>query len=221
MDKPQTEPLNKIALALQIVLMVAPAVMLAAAWGALPETVPAHWGASGIDRWGSKMELLAIPALAVVLGIVAIAGSRIASPRETVGFLGGFRLNERLVVTVSGVVVNVVAIVSLALWIAAAQQPASPQEAQALNWQALAVPIIFIVAGVLLTLRSAGMPDTEPVLGEQYRAHRIGGAVFMVAGVLMGALCAFVLSGTAATICEAVIAAIAMGFFLILVRRWL
>lgn len=39
-------------------------------WGKLPAEVPAHFGATGeVDRWGSKLELLILPIIAIALYI--------------------------------------------------------------------------------------------------------------------------------------------------------
>lgn len=50
--------------ALGCAIGVGPAVLLAAAWPGLPETVPMHWGA-GLepDRWSSRLELWVVPAI--------------------------------------------------------------------------------------------------------------------------------------------------------------
>jgi uncharacterized membrane protein len=45
-------------------------VLLLMNWSSLPDKVPAHFGATGeVDRWGSKMELLIIPGIAVFLHV--------------------------------------------------------------------------------------------------------------------------------------------------------
>ena len=214
MRAPSTRPVSRALTVAQVLLALAPAVALAVAWGQLPDTVPAHWGAAGVDRWGSKLEMLAVPAAALVLGAVFLAGTRLADPEHPVSPLS-LELNERAVVAVSGCAVDLVLLAGTVGWILAAGDPA------ALNWQVLGVPLVCTTAGALLTLRSSGMPEDDPLLGEQYRAHRISGAVLALAGVVMGVLCAFVLSGTAVQVCQAVIAAVAMAFVFVLLRRWL
>lgn len=43
---------------------------LLAVWGQLPDRVPAHYNAAGeVDRWGSKWELVILPAIAVIIAI--------------------------------------------------------------------------------------------------------------------------------------------------------
>ena len=45
-------------------------VFLLVNWSSLPHEVPAHFGATGeVDRWGSKMELLIIPGIAIFLHV--------------------------------------------------------------------------------------------------------------------------------------------------------
>lgn len=40
-------------------------------WNELPDRVPAHYNAVGeVDRWGSKMELLILPAIGVIMGVM-------------------------------------------------------------------------------------------------------------------------------------------------------
>lgn len=221
MRAPSTRPVSRALTVAQVLLALAPAVALAVAWGQLPDTVPAHWGAAGVDRWGSKLEMLAVPAAALVLGAVFLAGTRLADPEHPVSLLS-LELNERAVVAVSGCAVDLVLLAGTVGWILAAGDPAAAgREPAALNWQVLGVPLVCTAAGALLTLRSSGMPEDDPLLGEQYRAHRISGAVLALAGVVMGVLCAFVLSGTAVQVCQAVIAAVAMAFVFVLLRRWL
>ena len=221
MRAPSTRPVSRALTVAQVLLALAPAVVLAVAWGQLPDTVPAHWGAAGVDRWGSKLEMLAVPAAALVLGAVFLAGTRLADPEHPVSLLS-LELNERAVVAVSGCAVDLVLLAGTVGWTLAAGDPAvAGGEPAALNWQVLGVPLVCTAAGALLTLRSSGMPEDDPLLGEQYRAHRISGAVLALAGVVMGVLCAFVLSGTAVQVCQAVIAAVAMAFVFVLLRRWL
>lgn len=217
-----TEPVSTAATVIQIVLTLAPAIALAAVWSQLPDTVPAHWGADGIDRWGSKLEMLAVPAIGLVFGLVFVAAARLTDGRGRVS-LGSMELNERGVVIGSGIAASVVTLGIMVGWIAGALDPAAPTAANevSISLQTLGVPVVFVAAGALLALRSADMPEDDPLMGEQYRAQRITGAIFVVAGAIMGGLCALVLSGTAVTVCQAVIALVAMGFAFILLRRWL
>ena len=80
----------------------------------------------------------------------------------------------------------------------------------------------FLVAGILLALRSLSMPgDAEELLEEQYHAQRIAGAIMVVAGAVMAVLSALVLSGTMIQVGQAAIAAVAMVFVFVLLKRWL
>ena len=53
-------------------------VLLLMNWSNLPDEVPAHFGATGeVDRWGSKMELLIIPGIAIVLHVFMMIIERV------------------------------------------------------------------------------------------------------------------------------------------------
>ena len=50
MDEPTAKPLSPVVTAVCLLLALSPAIALAVSWGMLPDVVPAHWGAEGIDR---------------------------------------------------------------------------------------------------------------------------------------------------------------------------
>ncbi len=216
-DKPFPLPLTVLCIA----LMLAPAIALAATWGSLPDTVPAHWGAEGIDRWGSKFEMIVVPALGVLLGAVLLFGARRAGDAR-VPFLGG-SIGERTVMTAACILQSLVVLGGTIGWIMGAQGAGAPVESLtgSLNLQVLGVPAIFLVAGVLLAIRTINAPEDEPVLGEQYHAQRIAGAIMVVAGVIMGVLTALVVSAQMVQVVQAAIAAVACAILFVLLKRWL
>lgn len=207
--------------ALCIVLMLAPIVVLAATWGSLPDTIPAHWGAEGIDRWGSKYELLIVPALGVLLGAVLLFGAHRAGDAR-VPFLGG-SIGERAVMAAACIGQSLIVLGGTVGWIMGAQSVGAPVESLtgSLNLQVLGVPAIFLVAGTLLAIRTINAPEDEPVLGEQYHAQRIAGAIMVVAGVLMGVLSALVVSAQMVQVVQAAIAAVSCAILFVLLKRWL
>lgn len=222
-DSATDRPLSKAVQALHIVLALVPAIILAVSWSSLPETIPAHWGASGIDRWGSKLELLVVPALSVVLGIVFLIAMRRAHENDRVSFLSG-QLSERTVMTVAGVLISLVCIVTMGVWIfSITGETAAPDPSltSAFAWQTIGLPAFMLLAGVMLSLRSIGVPAEDDLLAEQYHAQRIAGAVLAIAGVIMAAICGLLVSGTQATVCQAIIVAIAFIFDFVLLRPWL
>ncbi|MBM6777380.1 DUF1648 domain-containing protein [Collinsella tanakaei] len=223
MDEPTAKPLSPVVTAVCLLLALSPAIALAVSWGMLPDVVPAHWGAEGIDRWGPKVEMVAVPAVTFLASGGLLFGARRATGDERVSFLNG-SLGERAVMVVSSMCVSLVGLVSLICWIMAALQPeatADAGEVAVLSWQVLGVPAIFLVAGILLALRALNMPEAEELLEEQYHAQRIAGAIMVVAGAVMAVLSALVLSGTMIQVGQAAIAAVAMVFVFVLLKRWL
>lgn len=224
MDEPTAKPLSPVVTVVCLLLALSPAIALAVSWGMLPDVIPAHWGAEGIDRWGSKVEMVAVPAVTFLASGGLLFGARRTTGDERVSFLNG-SLGERTVMVVSSICVSLVGLVSLICWITGAQAPEAgggAGETATLSWQVLGVPAIFLVAGILLALRSLNMPeDAEELLEEQYHAQRIAGAIMVVAGAVMAVLSALVLSGTMIQVGQAAIAAVAMVFVFVLLKRWL
>lgn len=221
MTASDTKPLSLPVTALCLVLALSPAIALAVAWGALPDTIPAHWSAGEIDRWGSKMEMVVVPAVAFVLGGALLFGARRAHADDEVDFLNG-TLSERTVMVVSSIATSLIGLGGMIGWIMGALDADSAAgEAAALSWQVLGVPAIFLVAGILMALRSLNMPEDDPLLGEQYHAQRIAGASMVVAGALMAVLSALVLPGSMTQLGQAAVAAIDMIFVFLLLRPWL
>lgn len=216
------KPLSIATTALCLVLAISPAVALAACWGMLPQTVAAHWGAEGIDRWGSKIEMTVVPAVGFIASGLLVLAARRTAGDERVTFLSG-ALSERVVMVVLSIAVSLVGLASTVFWICRALEPeaAVPGEVTALAWQVLGVPAIFLVAGILLALRALNMPEDDPYLGEQYHAQRIAGAIMVVAGALMAVLSALILPAAMVQAGQAAVAAIAMILVFILLKPWL
>lgn len=222
-DTPEKTPLSLPVTIICLVFALAPAIALAVMWGSLPEVIPAHWGEAGIDRWGTKMEMVVVPVVGFILSGLLLFGARRAHADDYVSFLSG-ELSERNVMVVSSIATSLIALGGIIAWIAGALDPtavANPGDPAALSWQVLGVPAIFLVAGLLMAMRSLNMPENDEVLGEQYHAQRIAGASMVIAGVLMGVLSALILPGTMTQVGQAVIAAIDMAFVFILLRPWL
>lgn len=222
-DTSEKTPLSLPVTIVCLVFALAPAIALAVAWGMLPDIIPAHWGAEGIDRWGTKMEMVVVPVIGFVLSGLLLFGARRAHADDYVSFLSG-ELSERIVMVVSSIATSLIALGGTIAWIVGALDPAAatnPGSPAALSWQVLGVPAIFLVAGLLMALRALNMPEDDEILGEQYHAQRIAGASMVIAGALMGVLSALVLSGTMIQVGQAIVAAIDMAFVFILLRPWL
>lgn len=224
MDEPTAKPLSPVVTVVCLLLALSPAIALAVSWGMLPDVIPAHWGAEGIDRWGSKVEMVAVPAVTFLASGGLLFGARRTTGDERVSFLNG-SLGERTVMVVSSICVSLVGLVSLICWITGALAPEAADgavETATLSWQVLGVPAIFLVAGILLALRSLNMPeDAGELLEEQYHAQRIAGASMVVAGALMAVLSALVFPDSMRQMGQAAIAAIDMLFVFLLLRPWL
>ncbi|MDN4606733.1 DUF1648 domain-containing protein [Sporosarcina highlanderae] len=69
LDIPKTS-LQKIFDFLTIIIFLAGMIYIISVWDQLPDQVPAHYNAAGeVDRWGSKWELVLLPAIAVLMAI--------------------------------------------------------------------------------------------------------------------------------------------------------
>lgn len=82
------------------VLTVLPLVISAiAVFWFLPDTIPAHYGASGqVDRWGSKYESFILPGIVLPFGLFMLGMVKLASRQEAAG------KKSRLAVAICGVV---------------------------------------------------------------------------------------------------------------------
>ena len=222
MTASESKPLSLVATVICLILALSPAIALAVMWGTLPDVVPAHWGAEGIDRWGSKMEMVVVPAVSFVLSGALLFGARRAQADDEVDFLN-WALSERAVMVVASIATSLIGLGSMVGWIMGALDPsaAAAGEPAALSWQVLGVPAIFLVAGILMALRSLSMPGDDPLLGEQYHAQRIAGASMVVAGALMAVLSALVIPGNMTQLGQAAVAAADMIFVFLLLRPWL
>ena len=222
MTASESKPLSLVATVICLILALSPAIALAVVWGTLPDVVPAHWSAGSIDRWGSKMEMVAVPAVSFVLSGALLFGARRAQADDEVDFLN-WALSERAVMVVASIATSLIALGSMVGWIMGSldSSAAAAGEPAALSWQVLGVPAIFLVAGILMALRSLSMPGDDPLLGEQYHAQRIAGASMVVAGALMAVLSALVIPGNMTQLGQAAVAAVDMIFVFLLLRPWL
>ncbi|MGN0691492.1 MAG: DUF1648 domain-containing protein, partial [Oscillospiraceae bacterium] len=72
--------------AVYIILILLPFAVTAAALQILPDSIPAHYGADGsADRWGSKYEMLILPAANLLMGLFMIGMARLAAKKEQSG----------------------------------------------------------------------------------------------------------------------------------------
>ena len=55
---------------LAVLLSLVPTVVLSVMWNSIPQLIPAHWSADSIDRWGQKWELLIVPTICLISGLM-------------------------------------------------------------------------------------------------------------------------------------------------------
>jgi uncharacterized membrane protein len=90
------------------VLMLVPFLMSAAAFGFLPERIPAHYGFDGIvTRYGSRWEVFIGPVLYSACGLFMILMGRFAKKQEPDGD------NNEKVIIISGIVLMLLYILCL------------------------------------------------------------------------------------------------------------
>ena len=93
---------SKAMKAVYIILILLPFAVTAAALQILPDDIPAHYGADGaVDRWGSKYEMLIMPAANLLMGLIMHGMARLAAKKEQEGS------NNEKVTVIAGVCVLV------------------------------------------------------------------------------------------------------------------
>ena len=159
----------------------------------LPETIPAHFGPGGVDRLGSKYELLGLPVLATLAALLTFfkdPALRLAAALAVWIFVSAQGLVLALVFTYLG----------------AAPQPLTPEEAKlgelVLKGVALIGGLVIATLGFVLWKRP---PKPNPYYGLRiwetledpevwYPANRFAGAAMVAAG-LAAAIAALFLPG--------------------------
>ena len=99
------------------ILSILPFLILWAAWPALPDTIPAHWSAGVVDRWGNKFELLVVPLFSLI-GSIAISAYLIFSTRRR-GFadLSVRMRRDFLACYISGLLLSTTCSVITVVWV--------------------------------------------------------------------------------------------------------
>ncbi|MGN0695237.1 MAG: SdpI family protein [Oscillospiraceae bacterium] len=93
---------NKTMKAVYIILILLPFAVTAIALQILPDEIPVHYGAGGaVDRWGSKYEMLILPAANLLIGLIMLGVARLAAKKEQEGS------NNEKVTLIAGVTVLV------------------------------------------------------------------------------------------------------------------
>lgn len=164
------------------VLLVGMFVMAAVAWPRVPERIPVHWGIDGTaDRYGGRVEgILLLPLVAVGLYLLLRVLPRLDPRRANYALFGGIYD-----------LIRFATLVFLAILYAVSLLIAAGYGLDMTRIVSLLVGGLFIVIGsVLGKLRPtwfAGIrtPWTLSSARSWSKTHRLGGWVFLVAGLLM------------------------------------
>lgn len=179
--------------ALYYVLMLLPLAATMTALPFLPEQIPAHYNLNNqVDRWGSKLEVLILPAMVILFGFLMLGIARLVSAGEKSG------KNNGNVCILAGLCCLIVfnALTGYFLY-------ADFQQAESLNELPLDINqtifallgIIMIVAGnimpklrmnSLIGLRTSWSIKSEAVWK---KCQRFGGISFILGGVLIVVFC--------------------------------
>ena len=181
-----------------LVLMFLPLVITLMILPHLPNQIPAHYGFdSQVDRWGSKYETLIVPLLAVITGGILLLVAKFAGKAED-----GGQNNRR--VTLLGSIIALLVFNAMTLYFLYTDM------AQVTDLTALHLDLFQLIFGLggvgmvilgnimpklrrnsLVGLRTPWSQSSEVVWK---KSQRVGGILFMAAGILMIVFC-FLLKG--------------------------
>lgn len=188
---------------LYILLMLLPLVITLAALPYLPEQIPAHYDFHNqVTRWGSKYELLVMPALTIVLGLFMLWMANVTRKQEGEG-----ENNYKLCI-LSGML-GMAAFAGMTLYFLAASfwqledLDDMPVELNSLLWSMLGLMLILLgnvmpkaKRNSLLGLRTKWSLSSDEAWK---KSQRFGGISAMVCGGAM-ILLSFVLRGMSCTL---------------------
>jgi uncharacterized membrane protein len=181
---------------LQLAVITAMFATAAIRWQSLPERLPVHWNASGqVDGYGGKFEgLLLLPLIAVGVYLLLRYLPRIDPARANyAGFAGTYLLLRIVILVYFG-------FFYLVMNLALGESDAVPFEQLVFG----GISVLFIVLGSMMGkfrpnwFAGIRTPWTLSSKTSWTRTHRLGGWVFIVAGV--ATLVASLFSGIAATV---------------------
>ncbi len=155
----------------------------------MPDTVPVHFNMSNqVDRWGSKYELIILPCVVLVMGIIFVLVAKFLDKREEHG-----NNNYNILITV-GIcllgIFNILTYVTLYFAFAGLQDSATAP-IDVLSLITLLIGVMMIVIGnivpkakmnSMLGLRTKWSMSSEDAWR---KSQRFGGYAAIIAGVLM------------------------------------
>lgn len=170
------------------VLMLVPFLMSAAAFGFLPERIPAHYGFDGIvTRYGSRWEVFIGPVLYSACGLFMILMGRFAKKQEPDGD------NNEKVIIISGIVLmllfNVLTVRSLFTAYRQAENLYAEFDLIKVMFSLIGIALI-IIGNVMPKLKRnsiAGLRTKWSLSSEEAwrKSQRFGCILFMITGFLL------------------------------------
>ena len=182
--------------------MLLPFAVTGAAFIFMPDEVPMHYGIDfTVDRWGSKFELLVIPAAFTVLALVMLLLSKLADKAESES-----KNNEKIVLITGLVILIIENIINLVI-LYAAYNRVTDLKSLPIDF----VSLIMVLFGVVFIIIGNIMPKARlnSIVGFRIpwtmknetvwkKNQLFAGALSMIVGVLIVVGCLFFFKGFAA-----------------------
>lgn len=183
------------------VLACVPLLLTLLVYPILPDTIPAHYNASGIvDRYGSKNEMFLLPVITLVMGFVMNISSKISSKKEQ----SDKKMNEKITL-ITGILV-IISFIGLQIsFLGSSLDNVSNLNLYILEpnrMMAIMFGMTMIILGNLMpklkTNSWIGFRTTKTMRDEVTwkKSQRFGGITFILAGILI-LVSGFVLKGGA------------------------
>jgi len=186
---------------LQVGLIAAMFITAIARWRSVPDRLPVHWGASGeVDRYGGRFEgLLLLPIIVLTLYLLLLAVPHIDPAKANYASFRGPYMTIRVVL------VLFMGFLYLLMNLSIENGDGIPLDRMVLGAAALILLVLGLVMGKFRPNYTAGIrtPWTLTSKKSWVKTHRLGGWVFIAAGLGTGIAATF--SGLAAIITMSVI----------------
>jgi len=181
------------------VLAILPAIITLLVLPAMPDIIPAHYGAFGqVDRYGSKYELFILPMLTLVFALFMKWFSKSQISANPHNLREEKKPNEK---AVNAAGYSLVAVFNVMTYIFLYTSFHSVKNLNSIGYNrmiAVVLCLMYIVIGnylpkckrnALVGIRVSWTLDNDEVW---FRTHRFGGKVFMIGGLISAICCIFV-----------------------------